>query len=172
MMNFSLFTVADKKKIIYEDGSVLINLKSMGKFKIAITGDSIIINACGVINTVNKGFVGAKTIPYSSIMGVQYKKPGFTTGYIQFSLLGSNDGRGGVNQAMNDENTITFLQNEEHLLLQIKEFVEYKITYNNKTTEKPTTSNLDEIKKLKDLLDINAITQDEFDAKKKQLLGL
>lgn len=35
-----------------------------------------------------------------------------------------------------------------------------------------TTSNLDEIKKLKELLDIGAITQDEFDVKKKQLLDL
>ena len=33
-------------------------------------------------------------------------------------------------------------------------------------------SNLDEIKKLKDLLDAGIITQEEFDAKKKQLLGL
>ena len=33
-------------------------------------------------------------------------------------------------------------------------------------------SNLDEIKKLKELLDLGAITQEEFDAKKKQLLGL
>ena len=33
-------------------------------------------------------------------------------------------------------------------------------------------SNLDEIKKLKDLLDAGILTQEEFDAKKKQLLGL
>ena len=30
----------------------------------------------------------------------------------------------------------------------------------------------DEIKKFKELLDMGAITQEEFDAKKKQLLGL
>ncbi|WP_397544849.1 SHOCT domain-containing protein [Ruminococcus sp.] len=30
----------------------------------------------------------------------------------------------------------------------------------------------DEIRKFKELLDIGAITQEEFDAKKKQLLGL
>ena len=30
----------------------------------------------------------------------------------------------------------------------------------------------DELKKFKDLLDMGAITQEEFDAKKKQLLGL
>lgn len=35
-----------------------------------------------------------------------------------------------------------------------------------------TTSNADELKKYKDLLDSGAITQEEFDEKKKQLLGL
>ena len=35
-----------------------------------------------------------------------------------------------------------------------------------------TASNADELKKYKDLLDSGAITQAEFDEKKKQLLGL
>ena len=35
-----------------------------------------------------------------------------------------------------------------------------------------STSNADEIKKYKELLDMGVITQEEFDAKKKQLLGL
>ena len=34
------------------------------------------------------------------------------------------------------------------------------------------TSNADELKKFKDLLDSGIITQEEFDEKKKQLLGL
>ncbi len=38
------------------------------------------------------------------------------------------------------------------------------------TTE--TLSNADELKKFKELLDMGAITQEEFDAKKKELLGL
>jgi hypothetical protein len=37
---------------------------------------------------------------------------------------------------------------------------------------KPTPSSADEIKKFKELLDGGAITQEEYDAKKKQLLGL
>lgn len=44
-----------------------------------------------------------------------------------------------------------------------------------KRSEKPTVAALspaDEIKKFKDLLDQGIITQEEFDAKKKQLLGL
>lgn len=36
----------------------------------------------------------------------------------------------------------------------------------------PQTSEMDELKKLKELLDAGIITQEEFDAKKKQLLGL
>ena len=36
----------------------------------------------------------------------------------------------------------------------------------------PTTSAADELKKFKELLDMGIITQEEFDAKKKQLLGL
>ena len=35
-----------------------------------------------------------------------------------------------------------------------------------------TTSNADELKKYKDLLDSGVITQEEFDEKKKQLLGI
>ncbi len=40
----------------------------------------------------------------------------------------------------------------------------------NDTSE--TLSNADELKKFKELLDMGAITQEEFDAKKKELLGL
>ena len=36
----------------------------------------------------------------------------------------------------------------------------------------PVTDEADQLKKYKDLLDAGAITQEEFDAKKKQLLGL
>ena len=46
----------------------------------------------------------------------------------------------------------------------------------NPTNAQPTVvaaaSNADELKKYKDLLDSGVITQEEFDEKKKQLLGL
>ena len=38
--------------------------------------------------------------------------------------------------------------------------------------EVKTEDNFEQIKKLKELLDIGAISQDEFELKKKQLLGL
>ena len=39
-------------------------------------------------------------------------------------------------------------------------------------TDKAAVSSADELKKFKELLDMGVITQEEFDAKKKQLLGL
>lgn len=45
-------------------------------------------------------------------------------------------------------------------------------TPSNMTVVKQDLSNADELKKYKDLLDSGIITQEEFDAKKKQLLGL
>ena len=43
---------------------------------------------------------------------------------------------------------------------------------NPATLSQPTHSNAEELKKYKELLDNGVITQEEFDAKKKQLLGL
>ena len=40
------------------------------------------------------------------------------------------------------------------------------------TPAAPATSPADEIKRYKELLDTGILTQEEFDAKKKQLLGL
>lgn len=52
-----------------------------------------------------------------------------------------------------------------------------KLIIDRQTNKEPVTSNVvssnaDELKKYKDLLDSGVITQEEFDAKKKQLLGL
>ena len=54
-----------------------------------------------------------------------------------------------------------------------KAFEDYKATPIETTTNAiPQASGADEIKKYKELLDMGIITQEEFDAKKKQLLGL
>ena len=50
--------------------------------------------------------------------------------------------------------------------------LEQQQSYKNQPVAAAPVSAADEIKKFKELLDIGAITQEEFDAKKKQLLGL
>jgi hypothetical protein len=51
---------------------------------------------------------GDKTIPFGSIVAVQFKKSGMTLGYIQFTLMGGNEAKGGVMQSVTDENTVNF----------------------------------------------------------------
>ena len=46
------------------------------------------------------------------------------------------------------------------------------LTKNNPAPAAPAGSNMDELKQLKELLDTGVISQEEFDTKKKQLLGL
>ena len=70
------------------------------------------------------------------------------------------------------------VQNAEEFVNEVnKQIEEHKSTFAaGKTAEpnvpSPALSNADELKKYKDLLDMGAITQEEFDEKKKQLLGL
>ena len=52
------------------------------------------------------------------------------------------------------------------------EFEQEKAAQPTATPTAPAASAADELKKFKELLDIGIITQEEFDAKKKQLLGL
>ena len=74
--------------------------------------------------------------------------------------------------ASSDENTITFAKstlNEE--AEQIAEFINKKIGL-ARSNDPSMLSSADELKKFKDLLDAGIISQAEFDAKKKQILGV
>lgn len=166
-----LFTKKEKGKEILDNGrKVIINLKSNGKFEIEVTQSMIKVSPKGFINAVNKGLVGQKTYKIENLTGVQYKKPGLTTGYIQFVLLGSRESKRGVTGAVHDENSITFSNKKEALLmLELKEFIEDKM--NSIQTKNSNFSTADELLKLKQLLDSGVINEKEFEAEKRKILG-
>jgi len=70
---------------------------------------------------------------------------------------------------------ITFKSKEEDVARKIAEYIEQQIhkvkTQGSGGTVVNQASNMDELLKLKQLLDAGIVTQAEFDAKKKQLLG-
>lgn len=167
-----LFTKQEKGKEILSENSVLLHFKSNGKFDVLIEKDTIKVTPRGVLNAMSIGLVGEKVYSVNNISGVQLKTPGLTTGYLQIILIGGRDARGGVMGAVKDENSITFGKKELPLAEELKEYIEWCIQNNSAKSSAPAVSNLDEIKKLKELLDIGAITQEEFDAKKAQLLNL
>lgn len=135
--------------------------------------DRIVISHSGVLNFFAMGIKGDKTIYYNDLTAVQFKKAGWICGHIQFSLLGGRESVGGVFAASSDENTITINSSENDIAEKMVTYIQEKI----KEARQPkvataATSSADEIMKLKNLLDMGIITQEEFDAKKKQLLGL
>ena len=128
----------------------------------------------------NKG-IGEKTIPMASISAVQLiPSKMLVNGYITFNVLGENAGtRGGIGSSVDarkSENTVIVNKKaEDEILKKIKEFVEEakeKASTNQGQTIIQQASSADELKKFKELLDMGIITQEEFDAKKKEILGL
>lgn len=69
----------------------------------------------------------------------------------------------------NKANSVVFRDHNKKIE-EIKNIVEQKINQANEPIQ--SISSADEIAKFKKLLDDGTITQEEFDAKKKQLLGL
>ena len=121
----------------------------------------------------------SKKIPINRISSVEVKKPDWiTTGYIQIAEIGSNQNKSfttGAYQAALDENSVLFQSSSDYeTALKIKEFIETQMANESsgKTVIQNQVSAADEILKLKSLLESGILTQEEFDAKKKQLLNI
>ena len=129
-------------------------------------------NLLGVI--VGRALNGSKEFYYTDITSVQYKKASsLINGFIQFEYAGSHSGQ----QNFGNENSFIIVKGKtdieqcEKAYQYIKERVSfYKQQKNNPTIT--TISPAEELKKFKELLDCGIITQEEFDTKKKELLGL
>lgn len=147
------------------------NFKSNGKYDVVVEDGYVRWTSKGFMNFVNKGSKGEKSVPIKSISAVQIKEPRLTTGYIQFAYSGASESKGGVFDAVKDENTITFSNKKE-----LKQAKELKALIESLQTESSQpaaqSSGAEEILKYKQLLDAGAITEEEYEAKKKQILGM
>ncbi len=121
------------------------------------------------------GFLrGDKTIPYRSIVAVQLKRAGLTAGYIQLTLAGGSEAKGGLLESVTDENSIHFhaMGGKNDRFEEAKRLIEQKINEAFAPSVVPQTSGIHELEKLAELRDRGIVTQQEFEAKKKQILGL
>ena len=123
---------------------------------------------------------GEKTIYYSDCIGIQFKPSKVAIGYLQLETASSS----GNNRSNNffNENSFTFdtsvISNER--MEEVVNFIKKKIDDIKKGNNSPAPAQnntalpliADELLKLKQLTDMGVLTQEEFDAKKKQLLNL
>ena len=135
--------------------------------KIELYKDFIRLDRGTVMGFLMQGLKGQKDIYFHNITSIQIKKPGFTVGYLQFSIPGGNESQKGVFNSSQDENTISFFGADEYeKALKIKEYIEKKI----KTKNSGSLSVADEIEKLHSLMEKGVLTKKEFEEKKKHLL--
>lgn len=134
------------------------------------------ISRSGCLSFLRHGAKGDKDIPISSITATQLKEPGLTgSGYLQFNLSGGSTSTGGVLDATEDENTV-MLQNQEQYrkAKEAKQTIE-ELMYEDKSTEAndggSSLSSAEELEKYHNLLEKGAITEEEYEQKKKEVLG-
>ena len=136
--------------------------------------DKIIIRRKGALAKMTQGFFkGDKTNYINQITGIQVK-PGtlWTNGYIQITVPGGIESKKGLlDDATLDENTVAFTSKDNELVNQIKSKIEELMSQQRMGHMINQSSPADEIRKYKELLDDGVITQEEFEQKKKQLLG-
>ena len=139
--------------------------------QLELTENAVIIRRKGVLAFMTQGLKGEKSIKLSEISSVQFRKAGpFVNGYIQFAYRGGMDAKGGVMEATKDENTVMFRSSQNAAFENFRAEVERRMTVGVQTRQ--AHSSLDDLERLASLRDKGVITEDEFQAKKKQILGL
>jgi hypothetical protein len=141
--------------------------------QLILTNSGVLIGHEGLWNKSIAGFTkGEKLILYKNITGVQFKEPGMTWGYVQFTISGGIENRGGAFQAGADENTVTFNKDKLEIFRKIRDVVEEKINTPAVTIApvQSKTSIADELQKLAELKREGLITDEEYSQLKSQLI--
>jgi hypothetical protein len=115
-------------------------------------------------------------VPYTKLSGVQFKPPGALDGFVQFIFSGSLESKGDTFAAARDENTVFFSHKEQAHFEYVRDFVQDRILHPASSTPNPQPTDelepLAYLEKLAKLGDQGIVTNEEFEAKKRQILGI
>lgn len=147
--------------------------------------DRVVLSRKTALGFVTQGIKGDREIYFNDIKSIEFKKATMmANGYIQFITnveLATNQKVGLIGssrKAAEDPNAVIIRAFSKQTVKDSVNVYEKALELlNNYKSKKDTisidaVSSPDEIRKFKELLDDGIITQEEFDAKKKDLLGL
>lgn len=149
--------------------------------------DRIDISRKTAFGVLAQGIKGDRVLFYRDLASVEFRKPSMlANGYIKFIVTGSSDQNAAVNllgmttsSSLKDPNTLILRAFNKQVPIESEKVYHYILnklsdvkTKAAETPKETSVSGADEIVKFKDLLDKGIITPEEFEAKKKQLLGL
>lgn len=142
--------------------------------------DKLTITPKGALGFLAQGMKGTKTIPFTSITAIQFKEAGLIwSGYLQFSLLGGNESRGGVFAAASDENSFMFSNRADSkhnaLMREIKDYIERRIKelkFPTVASSPPQSSSVES--RLQQLMDLHAkglISDEEYQQQRQRIMA-
>jgi hypothetical protein len=131
--------------------------------QLEVFDSKITITPKGSLGSINKGIKGTKDISFISITAIRLKKARLTNGYIQFTVPGGNESRGGIFSALKDENTFFFTNKHNDVMIEIKDYIERRnAELRVPQTSASTASFSDEIQKLAQLYTQGILSAEEF----------
>lgn len=144
----------------------MLELKGKLGKKVSVDSNKVIINLGYLPFNKNR----EKTILINNIVSVEIKKPGLSSGFIFFQVMGEESK---VRKSMTDtssDNEILFSGKDNYnIALQIKSYIDEFMSNDKRIVNEISVS--DEILKLKDLLDKGIINKEDFDRQKRKLLS-
>lgn len=144
--------------------------QGLNSSRLLLFPDKVRIERKGLNSMFIHGMAGDNDIAISSISAIQFKKSGkFTSGFMQFAFNGAKQSFAGMINPVRNENTIMFNPKQQPEFEAIKTEIEKRI---NNPAPNPSFSSIGDLDKLADLRDKGIITPAEFEAKKKQILGI
>ena len=144
---------------------------------IELHDDRVVVKHGGLMGFITTGFTGDKTVMIDQISSLDFKDSSLLTGfgYLRLNFPGAETVRGGISQVAYDENAVTFRGGHRESFVRMRDAINEKVqearsARQGRAASKP--SDADELTKYASLLEKGFITPDEFNAKKKQILGL
>jgi hypothetical protein len=145
---------------------------------VVFDGDVVTIRRTGFDARMTVG-KGEKRIPLASITAVQWKPAGtFVNGFIQFTVGGGNESRSSLGSqttdAVKDENSFVFLKKQMADFDALRTEIETALAHRGRPSPAAPPAapdHLGQLKQLAELRDAGVISDEEFQAKKADLLG-
>ncbi len=149
------------------------SMKGAGE-QLVVYPEKVTITPLGVLGFLTKGISGTKSIYFKTITGIEFREAGAVfSGFITFTIPGANEMNAGIFKAASDENTFMFAGADKNALANtIKEYIEKKLDLTKSQSNSDKGDISVELEKFARLKEQGVITEDEFVAAKKKLLGL
>jgi len=141
--------------------------------KLLLFRDIVRIKRTGMVNILTGASKIEKDILISQIASIQFKKAGLlNNGYIELILMHGHERHNNDRDHEIYEDIVSFRPGQQGAFEELREALKMRIAGGPAKAPSKSSTDLDELDKLASLLDRGIITQDEFNRKKKQILGI